>query len=120
MVGDIQCLAVKLRTTDEKISLSLSQVPTASAIEFATRQLGTCKSGERVMTAWGTSRQDAGQRFEGHEPHQDVVAEGKGSEMFQIFRQAQAFAAKYSGFDSAVQIEQIADRCEELLLSQKI
>jgi UDP:flavonoid glycosyltransferase YjiC (YdhE family) len=31
-------------------------------------------------------------------------------------RQAQAFAEKYSGFDSLVQIEQIADRCEQLLL----
>lgn len=30
-------------------------------------------------------------------------------------QQAQAFAEKYSGFDSAVQIEQIADRCEQLL-----
>ena len=30
-------------------------------------------------------------------------------------RQAQAFATKYSGFDSVVQIEQIADRCEQLL-----
>ncbi len=30
-------------------------------------------------------------------------------------RQAQAFAEKYSGFDSVVQIEQIADRCEQLI-----
>lgn len=35
-------------------------------------------------------------------------------------QKAQDFAEKYSGFDSAVQIAQIADRCEELLLSQKV
>jgi UDP:flavonoid glycosyltransferase YjiC (YdhE family) len=30
-------------------------------------------------------------------------------------RQAQAFAERYRGFDSEVQIEQIADRCEQLI-----